>query len=171
MTSRHVVFVSSIAALTVVACGGGADFAPKAPESRVEREADPSTVEEAQARIERARVALGGVRSTPTSGTGDSVPATPAPPPPAPGSMDAGGKEPAKAEATRPTQKKPASSNQDMPEANHADDRCTSPCRALVSMRRAVAALCRMTGDADNRCVDAKRTLADSEGRVSPCSC
>jgi hypothetical protein len=45
------------------------------------------------------------------------------------------------------------------------------PCRALTSMRSAVTALCRMTGNEDARCVDAKRTLADSEGRISPCSC
>src|SRR5262249_41112383 len=31
---------------------------------------------------------------------------------------------------------------------------CISPCRALASMRRAVDALCRMTGDADARCTE-----------------
>jgi hypothetical protein len=50
-------------------------------------------------------------------------------------------------------------------------DRCGAPCRALSSMRRAVTALCRMTGSDDARCADAKRTLLESEGRVAPCSC
>jgi hypothetical protein len=52
-----------------------------------------------------------------------------------------------------------------------AQDRCGGPCRALSSMRRAVTALCRMTGNDDARCADAKRTLIESEGRVAPCSC
>jgi hypothetical protein len=50
-------------------------------------------------------------------------------------------------------------------------DLCGSPCRALASMTRAVEALCRMTGDADNRCVDARRTLDESTARVSSCRC
>jgi hypothetical protein len=48
---------------------------------------------------------------------------------------------------------------------------CASSCRAIASMRRAVGALCRMTGDQDTRCVEAKRTLQESEARVSACGC
>lgn len=50
-------------------------------------------------------------------------------------------------------------------------DACGGPCRALASMKRAVDALCRMTGDADTRCVDARRTLADNTSRVASCKC
>jgi hypothetical protein len=38
-------------------------------------------------------------------------------------------------------------------------------------MRRAVAALCRMTGEEDARCEDAKKTLNESESRVARCHC
>jgi hypothetical protein len=50
-------------------------------------------------------------------------------------------------------------------------DTCVDPCRALLSMKRAVDALCRMTGDGDARCADAKKTLSDSTARISPCRC
>lgn len=48
---------------------------------------------------------------------------------------------------------------------------CRTPCQALRSMRRAVTALCRMTGEGDDRCADARRTLATNEQRVAPCAC
>ena len=51
------------------------------------------------------------------------------------------------------------------------EDVCRSPCRALASLRRAVEALCRMTGDTDHRCVDARRTLDESTSRVAACTC
>lgn len=172
MSIRHVVSLGSIAGavLAITACGG-ADYAPKAPDSHADRaEVDPVSVEEAQARIERARLSLAG-------NGGLSAPATGAAPstPPAPAGADSSTRqaptksaEPSKASST----KKPGvDSPQPTETAHEIEDRCTSPCRALVSMRRAVTALCRMTGDTDTRCVDAKKTLTDSEGRVSPCSC
>lgn len=51
------------------------------------------------------------------------------------------------------------------------EDTCGGTCRALASMKRAVEALCRMTGDADARCVDAKRTLDENTARTSSCRC
>lgn len=50
-------------------------------------------------------------------------------------------------------------------------NRCASPCRALASMQRAVDALCRMTGETDAKCVDARKTLADNVGRTATCKC
>jgi hypothetical protein len=38
-------------------------------------------------------------------------------------------------------------------------------------MRRSVEALCRLAGDGDARCVDARGTLARSEQRVARCGC
>ncbi|MDB4945663.1 MAG: hypothetical protein JWP97_5197 [Labilithrix sp.] len=52
-----------------------------------------------------------------------------------------------------------------------AADPCSERCRALTSMRSAVAALCRMTGDLDPRCDDARKTLTDNEARVGACGC
>lgn len=48
---------------------------------------------------------------------------------------------------------------------------CSNPCRALQSMKRAVEALCRMAGDSDTRCTDARRTLDESTSRVASCRC
>lgn len=174
MSIRHVVSLGSIAGavLAITACGG-ADYAPKAPDSHADRaEVDPVTVEEAQARIERARLSLAsrGGLSAPATGAAPSTPSAT----PAPGADTSSQQAPAKA-AEPPkaaSTKKPSPDSPQPTETPHElEDRCTSPCRALVSMRRAVTALCRMTGDTDTRCVDAKKTLSESEGRVSPCSC
>lgn len=48
---------------------------------------------------------------------------------------------------------------------------CGDGCRAITSMRRAVTALCRMTGDDDARCKDARETLRTSEAKLASCSC
>jgi hypothetical protein len=81
-----------------------------------------------------------------------------------------GGAAPADASPPRP--KTPGGGvSQEERAPTATSDACASPCRALASMRRAVQALCRMTGDEDTRCVDAKRTLADSTTRTSTCSC
>jgi hypothetical protein len=50
-------------------------------------------------------------------------------------------------------------------------NQCASPCRALASMKRAVEALCRMTGESDTKCVDARKTLADNVGKTASCKC
>lgn len=171
MSIRHVVSLGSIAGavLAITACGG-ADYAPKAPDSHADRaEVDPVSVEEAQARIERARLSLAGNGGL--SAPSSTTPATP----PAPAGADSSVQQ-APAKSAEPpkasSSKKPSPDSPTPTESPHElEDRCTSPCRALVSMRRAVTALCRMTGDTDTRCVDAKKTLSDSEGRVSPCSC
>jgi hypothetical protein len=38
-------------------------------------------------------------------------------------------------------------------------------------MRRSVEALCDLTGPEDTRCVNAKKTLAESRAKVGPCTC
>ena len=152
MTSaRRSLLLFCVASLLVAACGGAPDA--KAPESMV---SEPSTVEEAQAQIARARSELGGDPSPRVSA--DAAPATPPPPPPAPAPQ-----------ASRQTedQKKTMESAP----SGAAEGQCSSPCRALASMRRAVTALCRMTGDEDARCRDARKTLQSSEARVTPCAC
>jgi hypothetical protein len=143
--SRHVLFLVCAASLAV-ACGGAQEA--KAPGAQVERtEADPRTVEEAEERIARARAEIdveGGAKKT-SAGAADAAPKAPAA-----GSSAATGAE---------------------SRTSRGADACASPCRALASMRRAVGALCRMTGNEDARCVDAKKTLADSEARVASCPC
>lgn len=134
--------------LTVAACGG-ADSAPaKAPASERSTSdhdgfVEPQTAEEAQDQIARAKASLEGADKK----AGDARPDAPKAPSP---------QQPQGGAATR----------EERPE-----DTCSGPCRALASMRRAVDALCRITGDGDNRCVDAKRTLTESTTRVSSCRC
>jgi hypothetical protein len=131
-------------ASTVMACGGAAE--PKAPpqetRERVPREeVAPRTIEDAQEQIARARAALDG-----TPSELDDLKAT----------------EPSAAPKAEP---------QGGARAESLEDACSGSCRALASMRRAVDALCRMTGDADERCASAKRTLSDSIRRIASCRC
>jgi hypothetical protein len=126
--------------------GGGAKSAAPQDEAY---EPDPTSIDEAEQRIAHAKAALG-------------VAPDAAPPRAAPSAhMDVETSE------SLSMSKRPAAQEAPAPVVH----RCASPCRAITSMRRAVVALCRMTGDEDRRCVDAKRTLADSEKRVTSCSC
>ena len=154
---------ASIAVLSLVALAacGGADSAPaKAPaqeqgptrddaDGMTEDRSEPRTVEEAQERIARARARLegGDAEKRPAAEPSPHAP-QPAPEPP---SAPQGGTSSAPRREVEST--------------------CASPCRALASMKRAVDALCRMTGETDDRCVEAKRTLGDSTTRVSSCKC
>ncbi len=146
--ARGAATVAASLAIAVAACGGAPMSSPKSPAERVE--ADPATVEEAQARIDRDLQALGGGGG---GSMGLTAPAEPAPqkhtdappaaPPPEPSSTDADG----------------------------ATDVCASSCRALASMRRSVEVLCRLAGDGDERCTKARSTLSESEARVSSRAC
>ena len=149
---RHSLFVALAAsATTLAACGGGTPAA-RAPESATEAVVEPTSVEEAQVQIARARALLDRQAADPPVDTEVTPPLkTPRAPGPAPDRQPAGAAK--------------ASTN------GSEEARCSSPCRALASMRRAVIALCRMTSEADARCVDAKRTLTESEGRITPCTC
>lgn len=134
---RHILVFAAFLA----ACGGAAE--PRAPGRTAAEppEPEPTTVEEAQSDINKARAELLS------------------PPPPA---------APADAAPTTPSA---GAANKASEESKTESASCQSPCRAIASMRRAVTALCRMTGADDNRCLDAKKTLADSEMKIRPCGC
>jgi hypothetical protein len=153
------------AGLVLAALGGCAaepKMAPASPASGGDSlgnealEGEPASIEEAQARLERARAMLGGVLSGPSApwtGAGTTSSATPTLPP-----------------VTRSTE-----SAQEAGKAGEDDQarrtRCATPCNAIASMRRAVEAICRMAGAGDARCTDARKTLGDSEAKVAPCGC
>lgn len=115
----------------------------------------PRSVEEAEAEIARAKADIEATTSSPPQVGRPEAPPTskppvsPAPPPP-----------PASEPAREPAS--PASVD---------SSGCSTPCRALASMRRAVGALCELTGTEDIRCVNAVATLASSEARVGRCAC
>ena len=141
--------LTAFVAVTLAACGGAASPA-RAPESMAVPEADPATIEEAQQQIARAQSRLAGGASQTAdqpAAASEAAPSLKPAPPSEPSQQSATGKR------------------------GVTDAACSSPCRALASMRRAVTALCRMTSDTDARCLDAKRTLTDNEGRVTPCTC
>ena len=136
-----------LSTLAAVACGGGPESAAKSPASesqkapREEELPEPRTVEEAQEQIARAKERL-----------------------------EAGGRTVAAEKSSTEATARADQASQSRREERPADT-CGSPCRALASMRRAVEALCRMTGDTDDRCVDAKRTLDENTTRVPSCRC
>ncbi|MBI3200507.1 MAG: hypothetical protein HYZ29_03120 [Myxococcales bacterium] len=51
------------------------------------------------------------------------------------------------------------------------DARCPEACKAMSSLRRAAAAVCRLAGDATERCTRAKGIVKDAEARVAACKC
>lgn len=155
IVSSAIVFALVTGTVALAGCGGAAPEAAspaaKSPGGAQDVSSEPGSIEEAQAEIAAARAQLAG----------ESGPSRFAP---APGAAPSSGTSPPPAASPPP----PASDSSTRPSAQ---DRCGSPCRALASMRRAVTALCRMTGNEDARCTDAKRTLVDSEGRIAPCAC
>jgi hypothetical protein len=102
----------------------------------------PTTIEAAQADLERARTELEGV----------GAPLAPA-----------GSTSTTDASATGAAPPAPPAAKQEAP--------CAKACRAMSSMRRAVDAICRLAGESEQRCMDARATLKTSEARVAGCGC
>lgn len=50
-------------------------------------------------------------------------------------------------------------------------DECASLCRAFSSLQRAQVALCRLAGEGDPRCTEARRIVEDNAKRVARCGC
>lgn len=157
-----VLFVVLAGSVVLAACGGAAESsAPaKAPAGAgapadSAPEPEPKTIAEAQDQIDRLRADLSTdlKKSEADKDTARTAPGSGA--------------------STSSTASKPATSPAVREEAAKAEshDRCASSCRAITSMRRAVTALCRMTGDEDSRCSDARKTLSESESRVAQCHC
>jgi hypothetical protein len=158
--SSVLVFVSVAGAAALGACGGAAESnAPAKAASPAEpaEEREPTTVAEAQERIDRARAQLEPARAK-TDADKDSTADSAAPRAP-------------KTSTTPPSGGTSVTTSPREEAAKSEANACGQSCRALSSMRRAVTALCRMTGDDDARCSDARRTLQTSESRVAACHC
>lgn len=108
-------------------------------------ESEPATVAEATARVEQARAELDqAFRAPSVTPAQPSDPHSPAQPSHVPGT------EPAGIQPESP---------------------CARACRAFASMERAVAAVCRLAGDADAKCTSAKKILDENMVRVKACAC
>ncbi len=143
-------------AAIAVACGGGAGLKPNAPATspaegavsdKAPTSAEPQTVAEAREQIARAKAELEWGDRARAEGRAEDAKAS--------GASEA------------PTGGAPAPEERQRSETPG----CRTPCQALRSMRRAVDALCRMTGSGDERCTEAQRTLQSSEQRVATCGC
>jgi hypothetical protein len=161
---RHVLLLGSIGAAAALAACGGAEGAPaKAPMAKEPDTADqkePTSVAEAQDQIDRARARLADAENEKKKSEKEIDKDSAAP-------AGGAGSTPSSTTTVKPGT---APAREETAKAA-AVDSCTQSCRALSSMRRAVSALCRMTGDTDNRCSDARRTLSESESRVAGCHC
>lgn len=156
-------------ALTLAALGiafmGASGCAAAAAGAKAPEEAEPTTVEEAQAQLDRSRADIESAMG-PQGGTpGAAGAATPSQPsaPPTPSLTQA-------APLTSPPPP-PAEALSSESQSSSGASACVTACRAIASMRRAVSAICRMAGSQDARCVDARKTLSDDEARVAPCGC
>jgi hypothetical protein len=130
-------------AAALAACAAAGPKPSLGPETK-----EPTTLEEAEAQLAGAKSQLEAAR--PAMGPAPTTTATmPAPPT-------------STAEPVAPTQE---------PTPNAGGGACVTPCRAIASMRRAVGAICRLAGETDAKCTDARRVLGESEARVAQCGC
>lgn len=148
-------------AALLAACGGAESAPAKAPAMKSEPadEREPASVAEAQEQIERLSADIAGIDRKKAEAAADNDSSAGA-------STGAGGTS--STATARPSS--PPGVREETASTKPADS-CGQSCRALSSMRRAVSALCRMTGDEDARCSDAKKTLSQSESRVAQCHC
>jgi hypothetical protein len=119
-----------------------------------------STIEEAQAAFARAEQDLLTLQGGAPAGAG--APAATAPPATAPADAEGESTTRPKAEAA--------------PEPAPKDDKgagrsCSGLCRAFGSLSRAADAICRLAGEADERCTRARGSVRDNFQRVSVCRC
>jgi hypothetical protein len=56
-------------------------------------------------------------------------------------------------------------------DAQSASSPCATACKALASMQRATDSICRMTSESDERCVAARKKVADSTAKLGSCGC
>ncbi len=135
------------------------------------QEPAPRTVEEAEVQINGARAALGlpPAKFAPervSDGIPDSADA-PAPSPATPTDPVT----PAEA-ASAPSPRAESAPDQELALSSaRAESPCMRACRAFASMRRASDALCRIAGEHDGRCTEARRAVRESEAKLEGCSC
>lgn len=143
--------------------------APQAPDESASEgamstasEPAPSTLEEAEAALERARAELEAVALNEPSAPSSAGAPTPAPAPPA-------------AQASRPRDLDDAKAEEARRDAPEAEKKKASPCdtacKAFSSLRRAREAVCRLDAPSGPRCARADGIVRDAGARVTSCRC
>jgi len=134
--------------LLLAGCGA----MPGPPPSQPARDPEPSTIEEAQARLDQEEARLKRVAPTKKETYASPPPSAPAP---APTPVATAGAPPASPQAGGKAE----------------EGGCQDACRALSSMRRAADTICRLAGPDDARCQTARRRVHEGEERASTCGC
>jgi hypothetical protein len=138
--------------------------APTAPTSTQapaeEAEAEPTTLADAEALLERARADLERVALNEPGAPAAGAVAPSAAPTPAP-SRDEASREDKAASAEQAAPPPPAK------EANA----CETACKAFSSLARASDAVCRLDSDGGKRCERARQIREDASHRVASCGC
>ena len=136
------------------------------------KEAEPATLAEAEALLERARAELDRITLNEPSNARAasqsaappraSAPARPAPP-----------EAPAQADARRAEKSRNSDDGVAGPVAAPAGDTnpCQTACQAFSSLTRASDAICRLETDSGKRCERARRIREDASRRVASCGC
>jgi len=114
---------------------------------------DLSTLEKAEAALSRAQSVLDGLYVAEGRGVEQAAPK--------------------KSTAPRAAAPPAGGVRADEAEEKAKDDRsrCDTACRAFASLERAADAVCRLAGDAKDRCARAKKLVDENSGRVASCSC
>jgi len=125
----------------------------EAPGDQDELYADLSTLDKAEAALRRAQSVLDGLYVAEGRGVEQAAPAK---------------KEAAPRAAPAPP---PAPAEDAEEKAKDDRSRCDTACRAFASLERAADAVCRLAGEAKDRCTRAKKLVDENGGRVASCSC
>lgn len=129
-------------------------------------EAEPQTLAEAEALLERSRADFDRA----TAGTPPPPPAvaaeTAAPPAPAPAPA-----APAGQSAPKRAEKATADEATASPRDASSGGGCETACKAFSSLERASDAVCRLDSDGGQRCERARRIREDARLRVASCAC
>ncbi|HEX2875298.1 MAG TPA: hypothetical protein VHP33_28800 [Polyangiaceae bacterium] len=189
-TTRHAGFAVMLVALGALSLGAGCGMSPKAeapssgseaapvmaaPTSNQapaeESEAEPATLADAEALLEKARADLDRLalneQGAPGRAAAGAAAPSPAPSPP-----------PATATAPRDLKRAEKSSAADEAAAPAAPpapakepNACETACKAFSSLTRASDAVCRLDTDGGKRCERARQIRADASQRVASCGC
>lgn len=148
-------------------------------------QAAPETLEQAEAELEQARLALAQVGGGLSAPAGAPVAAAPAPaPPPSPATRSASAEKekkraaadeaPSFPNAVRDTSRAEgaavqAESAEDA--ASRDDNRCETTCKAYASLLRAKSAVCRLDAPGGARCARAEGIVRDATPQIQSCHC
>lgn len=127
--------------------------------------AEPTTLEQAEAELERARAELEALGVAPAAPAAIEAAPPEAAPPPAASSEAMDDSAPharERAEGEAPS----AKAQQAAP-----PNPCETACRAFASLQRAKDAVCRLEQPAGDRCARAEAIVRDARARVQSCAC